>query len=220
MRLVIIGNSIVRDMRDSRWELVYLPGADWDEIMEYVLRHRRHLCNSFIYVHIGPVRFTRMHSTRNRREVVLRNTIPQAPWRQYGQQLAEYNIIPVLCTIYPMQFSRFNDVLALPRGGRYGTGRRGRQIMAFYQEWDNRIRGMVVIENRFITAFNEQQGMCAPFMYRTIFTRRRGTYAFRGDRFLRDGIHPTRHTRLQWMEEIISVHGLNQERWYRNRRTG
>ena len=45
---------------------------------------------------------------------------------------------------------------------------------------------MVVIENRGIVDCNEQNGVCTMFVHKAIFLRRKGTYVFRGDRFLED----------------------------------
>lgn len=57
-----------------------------------------------------------------------------------------YNIVPVLCTIYPVSFMiyMYNNHMGRPRGSRGPW--RWRLLEDDYQEYDDTIRGMVVIE--------------------------------------------------------------------------
>jgi hypothetical protein len=211
MRAILIGNSIVRDIVDSSWETISLPGANWDDVQHYIMNHIRHFRNCLVYIHVGPVRFTRMHKTENRREIVLPHRplfqTPLGLWYEIRNTLQSQNSIPVLCTIYPCDFKRINDHLA---NSISANGRRGRQICQdFYSEWEHRLRGMCVRENRMVTSFNESNSVMTPFLHKSVFLRRRGYHHFRGERFLRDGVHPTDSLSRTWRREIRHAHGIN-----------
>lgn len=173
----------------------------------YVIRRKEMFNDAFIYIHVGPVRFTRMHRTSRRREVQLitqnARTLEQI-FQRWETELLHYNIIPIICTLYPMEFKIFNNYLA---------GNNGRQILrGFYQENNRRIKAMVVEENRTITKFNDRLGNCTPFMHKHIFTRRRGRYHFRSW-MLRDGLHPRSCVVARWIRELRRITSLNMHKW-------
>ena len=70
---------------------------------------------------------------------------------------------------------------------------------------------MTVVENRYIVEFNEKRGMLTPFLHRSIFTRRKGHYAFR-ERLLFDGLHPKRGVVEEWRAILSKIMARNQLR--------
>lgn len=209
MRSYVIGNSLVRGVDSSRWTTICLPGADWKEMLEYVSDNLGFLSNSYIYLHVGPVRFTHLHRTQNRREVALisRPVNIHAVFEPFRARLEHHNITPIVCPIYPIDFKRYNDHIAADSRQR-GLDRR--QILtSFYDEWSLRSQQMAEEENRDIIAFNRSHDMCTPFLHRQIFTRRRGRYAFRSHK-LTDGLHPTPSIREEWVRELRRITSLNR----------
>ena len=201
MKTYVIGNSIVRELTDSGWTTICLPGADWSAIVHYVTLHRESLANSIIYVHIGPVRFTRL---TNRHECVLRSRYiddPPTLFRSWRSLIQSHNIIPVICTIYPMDFDRYNEHLKSKRNSHHI-----RQDL--YSDYNKRIKGMAVVENQKITDFNVYNKMATPYMHKRVFTRRRHAYSF-CDRFLVDGLHPSKIVIDDWIREIKRVNEIN-----------
>ena len=135
MKTYVIGNSIVRELTDSGWTTICLPGADWSAIVHYVTLHRESLANSIIYVHIGPVRFTRL---TNRHECVLRSRYiddPPTLFRSWRPLIQSHNIIPVICTIYPMDFDRYNEHLKSKRNSHHIRQHLHSDYNKFYWEW-------------------------------------------------------------------------------------
>ena len=228
MESYLIGNSIVKDIRSREFITISLPGANWQDIIRYVKERANRFTNSIIYIHVGPVRFTRIHRTENRKEMQLvnRNTGTVDSIFQEWRPLRENNTIPVICTLYPADFEKYNNHLAGSSTKR--EGRRiiqvGRQILrGFYAENTNKIRGMVVEENKDIVGYNKSHEMCTPFMHNKIFTRRRQYYNFRST-YLCDGLHPTRDIVSRWKEEVERVIRLNKvkmdymrRQWLRHR---
>ena len=212
MRIYIVGNSIVRGFTDNTFTTTVIPGAGWQRLKEYILNNIDQLRDGFVYVHVGPVRFTRVHQTNNRREVVLdeRSTrwTPEEMWTSVRNRLREVNSHLVICTLYPIEFSEANEHIARRNNSRL-------IMRAFYRQWGRRLRGMVVVENRRITRFNERNGVMTPFMHKKIFLRRRRHYVFRGNRFLCDGVHPTTEQLGTWINEIVHAHRINVSRWIR-----
>ena len=165
MRVFVLGNSIVKELQDSSWSTISIPGADWDRLMQYVCDHPYTFRNSLVYLHIGPVRFTRL--TRERECVLLQGTLgtPNNIMSRWHHFLASNNIAIVLCTIYPMDFLRYNNYSC-----------------STYLRYNRRIRSLVVVENKLIVNYNFNHGMATPYMHKRVFTRRHHSYAFR-DRF-------------------------------------
>lgn len=190
MHSIVLGNSITRGMTVVGCRVVTIPGLDWKGANKYMLEHREELWNTVVYILIGPTRFTRR--TSERKEVVLSkpvDTIPQM-FRTYYTSHSHLHIRPVLCTIYPMNFQTYNEKQTR------------RPIMrGFYDEWNREIRGMTVIENRSICAFNEQNGYKTPYIHRRIFHRHGQRYSFR-EHLLTDGLHPKSVIRSEWAREI------------------
>ena len=205
MRTFLLGNSLVAELNDPQWTTICRPGADWEQLANYVLSNRVRFTDSFVYILVGPVRFTRLHRTRGRRECVLSSFAVGTPlswFRTWLQQLVPLNIIPILCTVYPLEFRSYNNAI-----------RRERLLLQdFYNEWTEQLKGMVVVENRLIVNFNVRLGMATPFIHRRIFHRRPGGYTFR-PRFLRDGLHPTQQIAQEWVTELRRVGRLNNLAW-------
>ena len=211
MRAYIIGNSIVRGFHDSMFTTITIPGAGWHRLRQYILDNIEMLSNSFIYVHVGPVRFTRVHETAGRREVVLderaRETTEEI-WTRVRDELREVHSHLIICTLYPLDFAITNEHIARRNHTRL-------IMRSFYRGWGRRLRGMVVVENRRITGFSERNGMMTPFMHKNVFIRRRRHYVFRGSRFLCDGVHPTTGQLTTWLREIRHAHRINMALWCR-----
>ena len=213
MRSFLIGNSIVRDIRGRGFTTISLSGANWNDIFDYVKDRRDYFSNSVIYIHIGPVRFTRMHRARHRREVQLltNNLGTVESHMEKWQVLREDGIYPVLCTLYPMEFRIYNNSLAADLAGRSRRRivRQGKQILeGFYDDNTRDIKGMIVEENKDIIGFNNRNDFCTPFMHNYIFTRRRRYNHFR-PWLLRDGLHPSREIVRRWNNEMERIVELN-----------
>ena len=71
MESYLIGNSIVRDIRSREFTTISPPGANWQNVIRYVKERANRLTNSIIYIHVGPVRFTRIHRMENMTEMQL-----------------------------------------------------------------------------------------------------------------------------------------------------
>jgi len=205
MRTVVIGNSIVRGLRDPSWETISIPGADWYDIIDILIQRRYEFRNAIIYIHIGPVRFTRLERLGSRRECRLRPyrelSNIEGIFERWKQYLTPLNIHPVLCTIYPIDFCEYNRNI----GGLVSSHRRN-----LYSRDSQTIRSMTVIENRGIVDFNVYNNFITPYMHRRIFTRRRGRYVFRNN-LLRDGLHPSDEVIDDWIREIRRVHRDNRD---------
>jgi len=222
MKTFLIGNSIVKNVRSMAFVTISLPSSKWLDICRFIVADLQRFNNAVIYVHVGPVEFTRIHRTRSRKECVLvvpghrRLGDPFAIFGPFMPTLIDNDINIVLCTVFPMSFEAYNCSLSQHR---LASGKRNRQIMqAFYDEWGKELRSMIVVQNRLICGFNESYGMATPFCHHTIFKRRRGSYTFR-KRFLYDGLHPTLHIVREWTHEIQRVHRLNLDRVVNQRRT-
>lgn len=195
---------------DPRWKTITLPGADWQVVMSHVLRNKRRLKNSYIYIHVGPVRFTSLVRAQSRRECLFQRAEFSSVnniFCRWDELVGRYNIIPIICPLYPMDFNVYNGSLRA-RLGRDGV----LANTADYDSWNRRIRSEVEIENQGIIEFNERTGMCTPFLHRSIFRRRKGRFCFR-PHLLRDGLHPTPATKVEWRRELSRVHRLNRGKW-------
>lgn len=191
MKTVVIGNSIVRELRDSSWQTICIPGADWVSVLRYIAENSRIFTNSITYIHVGPVRFTRLTESR---ECVLDDEPSGSPTSSVGPflpMLRANKTRIVLCTIYPICFHRYNRA-DKPR----------------YRRFTRDLRSWTVLENRLIVDFNMCHRMATPYMHKRIFTRRHHSYAFR-DRFLRDGLHPNSTIIRDWVRELRRVNDIN-----------
>ena len=205
MRTFVIGNSIVRGLMDPSWTTVCLPGADWSTVQRHIVSNLPGFSNSLIYIHIGPVRFTRIHKSPSRVECSMMTGevgSPNTLFESTSQIFRERNINIVLCTVYPVDFWHYNTHLSRKHGTRLIMQDR-------YDANNSKIKSMVVVENQLITDFNFHRGMATPYMHKRIFTRRRGHYAFRA-RFLRDGLHPANIIVADWKREIKRVEEINR----------
>ena len=205
MNTFLIGNSLVRNVVHDAWSTVCLPGAGWVDIILYILRDGHRFRNSFVYILVGPVRFTELHRMHGRRECVLSDFnvgTPKSVFRPYTRRLRSLNVIPILCTIYPMDFQVYNLNFTRPR----------LEFEDSYQQWTDKIKGMAVVENRLVVNFNVSRGMATPFIHRRIFHRRNRRYAFKL-RYLSDGLHPVNSIVRDWIREIRRVDSLNRQAW-------
>lgn len=212
MKSILIGNSICNGLEQPNWTVISLPGANWETVERHIKDHLQDFQDAFVYIHVGPVRFTTMERGRRRREVVLGRSRRQSLrrfWTAVVLSLAQVGSVPVLCTLYPMDFIKCNRYYA----NAFGSGRGHRIHQGEYGEWNERIKGMVVIENRGIVAFNERNTVVTPFLHRTVFLRRRSRYVFRSDRFLEDGIHPKPYLKNQWRRALVRAHQKNLTMW-------
>ena len=67
MHTFVIGNSLVRNVVSHAWTTICLPCAVWNDIVLYVCHNRDRFNNAFIYILIGPVRFTSLDRECGRR---------------------------------------------------------------------------------------------------------------------------------------------------------
>lgn len=201
MKTFLIGNSIVRELQDSSFTTISVPGLTWTKALRLIRSDVERFSDSIIYIHIGPVRFSHLEQSGSHRRCSLNrfnNSNPGEIVRPFVRLLRDNNINIVICTIYPMDFTIYNRHLS--SGARVNEGD---------NDTDTRqMRSMVVIENRLIVNFNMQNNMATPYMHRRIFTRRNHTYRFRA-RLLRDGLHPNRDIVRDWSREIRRVNVLN-----------
>lgn len=209
MKTILIGNSLTRGLEDPMWEIVCLPGADWYDIIGYVISRKERFSNSFLYILVGPVRFTLMHKTEGRRECVLKETYigsPNSIFRGWLGRMKRCNIIPILCTVYPADFVIYNNCI-----------KKERLLMeSMYKDWNERIKGMSVVENRKIVSFNLALGMATPHIHKRIFHCRKRVYQFRKI-YLRDGLHPTETICNEWKVEFKRVNNINITAYRRQR---
>ena len=210
MKDVFIGNSIVRGMNSRNWETICLPGADWQRISEYVLDHGHRLSYSRVYIHIGPVQYSKRVFVGDQRQYILQDgpTDPQEFFGVCSNTLTRHHITLIFCTLYPMSFERYN--LDLCRDFLSASRRRN------YQESTSQIQRLVVRANRRIVKYNEKGMMVTPFLHRQIFTRRRGKYSFR-DQFLSDGLHPRTATTREWTNILERAVRMNRAADHYNR---
>ena len=198
MKTFVIGNSIVRELQDSTFTTISIPGLNWTEALRFITSDWTRFRDSIIYIHIGPVRFSSLSQSGQSRQCNLErldNSNPSDIFRPYKIRFFRNNINVVFCTIYPMDFTVYNN--HINRDVRFNRDRDTR-----------RIRSMVVVENRLIVDFNMEYNMATPYMHRRIFTRRNHTYRFRVQ-LLRDGLHPTRSIVSDWAREIRRVNVIN-----------
>jgi hypothetical protein len=59
MRDILLGNSIVRGMEGREWETIVLPGIDWNDAAYWIMENIHLLRDSTIYIHVGPVPFSK-----------------------------------------------------------------------------------------------------------------------------------------------------------------
>lgn len=205
MHSYLIRNSLVRNVVSRSWSTICLPGANWEDIILHVLHNANEFRNSFLYILVGPVRFTRLHRTHGRKECVLNDVsvgTPKSVFRQFDRAARNLNIVPVLCTIYPLDFHDYNQHIKKQRLICQG----------FYEEWTEKLRGMVTVENRLIVNFNITRGMATPYIHRRIYHRSHGKYRMR-KQFISDGLHPTDAITREWIGEIERTVRLNCQAW-------
>ena len=205
MKTYVIGNSIVRGLLDPEWETVTLTGSDWYDIIIHVFENSGKYENSIIYIHIGPVRFSELVEKQGYSECRLRSrrTLSNVStiFEDWIRYLTAYRIHPVICTVYPMCFKRYNRHRGVILNSR---------LRSLFESSTRKIKGMAVIENRDIVDFNMDNDMVTPYLHRKVYTRRRGRYVFRDD-LLTDGLHPSARIVDDWKMEIRRVNEINIE---------
>ncbi len=209
MNTFIVGNSIVRELQDSHgFTTISIPGLTWMSALRYVTSNIQRFSNSIVYVHIGPVRFSILSHSRSHNQCSLdrqSNNNPNDVIEPFRHRLSTNNINIVLCTIYPMDFTIYNNHIS-------ALARVNNANLAFDSEGERRrMRSMVVVENRRILDYKIANNMTTPYMHRRIFTRRNHAYRFRVQ-LLRDGLHPTRQIINDWAREIRRVNVINMGR--------
>ena len=190
----MLDNSIVTEFNDSSWRTISIPGADWIDLLEHIFNNVNSFRDSITYLHIGPVRFTRM--THDRECILIDRPYgtPKSILRPWLGALRANNINIVICTIYPACLNRYNRSSAIK-----------------HKNNTELLRSLVVIENQLIVNFNMQNNWATPYLHKRIFTRRHHSYAFR-NYFLRDGLHPRRQITKDWIKEIKRVNPTNHLR--------
>lgn len=198
---------------DPAWETISISGANWYDIIECVLERRDRFTNSLIYIHIGPVRFSELvfrmgggTECRLRSEHTL--SCVSSIFRGWRQQLLRLSIFPIICTLYPMCFLRYNERLGVNANVRGESD---------YNSLTRRMKYLVLRENEDIVDFNMENNFATPYMHRRVYTRRRGHYVFR-DNCLTDGLHPDARMIEDWKSEIRRTNRLNQAAVGRRRR--
>ena len=202
MRNILLGNSIVRGMESTCWETIVLPGLGWQGIASWIIDHVPRLQNSVVYIHVGPLSFSRRQFSNSMRQYVL-DPAPHDVREIFSvclNAISPHSIYLVFCTAHPMSFVDYNASLTM---GRLSLRRRSE-----YRAYDRDVIPLVVEANQFITAFNRDQDMATPFLHRQILTRRRGRYSFR-HQFLSDGLHPTRATTREWVAILQRIVRMN-----------
>ena len=159
MNTFVIGNSIVRELQDSTFTTISRPGLKWLDALTLITEDFSRFRSSIIYIHIGPVRFSRMSYSDNRRQCQLErdNMNLSDIFEPFRIRFFRNDIHVVFCTIYPMDFMVYNNYLRYSRERRPNSDRDTRQI-----------RSMVVVENRNIIDFNMGNNMATPYMHRRI----------------------------------------------------
>lgn len=200
MHFTILGNSLVRNLVIPNVEVVCINGLNWDSAVEYMMEHRYKLREHYVFIVVGPVRFTSLH--KSRREVVFRDTnigtITEI-FAPFYSDLSFLKLYPVPCPIFPMNFVVYNQRCARPI------------MTSFYEQWNRDIRGHVVVENRAIYQFNTRYGLNTPHLQRNIFRRKNGYYQFKQE-YLKDGLHVKNIIIRQWRVEFERVMAIMEER--------
>ena len=203
MRTILLGNSLVRDMTRPRdWETISLPGIGLCGLSSWILDNLEQLRHSMIYIHVGPVVFSKRGDLGQSRQYVLdrRSLNVEQVFSVCLNAMASNNIYPVLCTVHPMDFEVYNASLC--------RGHLSSAKLAEYRRMGRDMIPIVIELNQQITEFNRRRDMATPFLHRQIMTRRRGVYSFRS-RFISDGLHPRRSTAREWCEILRRVARIN-----------
>lgn len=196
MKAIILGNSLVRDFRFQDIKVISISGLNWEKAMLTMMDRRVEFKGATVYIVVGPLRFTSMH--RSRGEVAFidkqTSTVTQI-FQPLFTELKFLHITPIICPVFPMDFEQYN------------TNRCREPIMSsFYQEWNARIIGHSVIENRSILEFNERHGKKGgvPMIHNALFKRKINNWTFKVNRTT-DGLHLTVEAKEIWAKEFLRI---------------
>ena len=193
MKFFILGNSITYNLHVRGARTISISGLDWQGAKNYIMENRESMKNSFVYIVVGPVRFTSMHHSRKEVALVKPTQSVRTMFTPFYTEFKSYNIRPIIATLYPMIFTEYNRKKAR------------RPIMtAFYKEWDDLIRRYVVVENRDIIEFNKKWHNQTPYLHRRVYHRQNGYSALRAN-LLTDGLHPKHVVKNEWARELRRV---------------
>lgn len=142
---------------------------------------------------VGPVRFTSLHKSRKKLAFVKPKKQVHEIFSCFFSDHRNFNIIPIIGTVYPISFSVYNEKKAVSL-----------MMTSFYKEWDDKIRRFCVIENRNIVHFNERNGNMTPFIHRRLFHRHITRYTFHL-RHVTDGLHPRSSIKSEWARKIWKI---------------
>lgn len=196
MKFIILGNSLVRGLIVPDTETISINGLDWERSVKHMVDNREKFRDAIVYIVIGPLRFTTMHTSR--KEVVFNDnhlsTIKQL-FAPFFSNLKFLHISPVICPLFPMSFYRYNscrEQCSHPI------------MMGFYKEWEKKLEGHIVLENREVFKFNRKRGYLTPTIHRRIFHRKKGHYVFRIN-CTRDGVHVKTDIKNEWAREFERI---------------
>jgi hypothetical protein len=200
MKSVILGNSIVSRVNVSNIRTVAIPGLDWERAQKWMIENRADLRDTYVYVMIGPVRFTRVHKSRKEVVFVEPPYTVNDLFKFFYTELKAMNIKPVICPLYPIDFTICNEKKA-----------KNPIMTSFYKEWNEKIKRYVIVENRSINYFNEEHGVLIPQLSRRILHRHHQRYSFRAN-LLTDGLHPKPVIISEWAREFAKTVRLQKEK--------
>lgn len=201
MDFVILGNSLVRHLSIPNVEVTAISSLDWEKATHYLMRHRERFAQKYVFIVVGPLRFTSMHQSR--REVAFssnNNSTVHQIFAPFYNELSFLNIFPIICPLFPMNFKTYN-----------GNTCQAPICQGFYEEWNKILRGHIVVENRHIYRFNCKYENNTPHLHTLIYHRRKHHYVFR-ENLLSDGLHVTEEVLTHWKSEFQRVIGLIRSR--------
>lgn len=185
MKVVLMGNSMVRSLKPKGFdEIICMPGASWESILNRVTTQHNYFERSLIYVMIGPVRFTKLVREKSQKEVVY-NT-PQVHTDVIASHVRtlkqQYQIFVVMATLTPIDFVTYNTKL---RSHQYSQ-----LHINEHSGWTTSVSQDIIEVNKRVVEMNIANNVITPFVHKGVLLRRHGQYVFR-PKFLKDGLHPS-----------------------------
>ena len=205
MKVHIYGNSLIRSVNlHDIADITIIPGAKLATLVTAAL-NRPSIRNCLLYLIEGPIRYSKLIRTQNRREMVpeigVREIIPQLD--EIRRRCSRRNITVVIPTMSSMHYAIHNKFVSQLRGTRL--------IMnSFYQEYQDTLCDQICNDNGYIVKNNREWGVHTPFLNKcTAMSRKRFSY---GRRKLYDGLHPHYSLRRVWEKELKKNIRLNRAR--------